>query len=59
MVLHLIIANSIHRILALYSHVCPYAVTALTSQTLHPLEGKEKGRTEEEGITLPLPPSVL
>ena len=50
-----VFANSLHRILALYSHV-RVSVCMCMSETWHPLKGKEKDRTKEEGITKPLQP---
>ena len=51
-----LIANSVHRILAPYSHVHEY-VCIFPLKQWHPLiEGEEKDYTEEEWITQPIPP---
>ena len=44
------IANSFHRILTLYEHVCRH------KHDIPMIEGEKKDRTEEEGISQPLPP---
>ena len=44
------IANFFHRILTLYEHVCRH------KHDIPMIEGEKKDRTEEEGISQPLPP---